>query len=331
VNSFTTLSGRFFFLAIGLGLAAGLEVAAAAESEQKSGAATLRLEAPEDHGGKLVVPLSGRLLMTVTVDGPPLPSDPYQPVRLSREWEVKPQPPVTEPFDQDRKRWQQTFVLEPRGKVGSLTLQLEPLPLAGTAVKWTPIPVEVTTEVAQADLKETRDVRPPEELPPPPPPSWPLWTAAGVGSVFLAALAFGVWEVRRRWRPKVPPVLAHEWAIRELDRIDALGLPAAGEVNRYHTLLSEVLRRYLEMRFQLPASRRTTAEFLQTIQGANVLSEDQAALLRDILERCDLAKFAPVAFSPPGCHVTSQLCRQFVEQTRPAPNRDSMPDSPDSV
>ncbi len=273
---------------------------------------TVRLLAPQGEGDKLVVPLSETLLVIVTVEGPPFPGETYLPVpRLSREWEVKPQPPTA-----DGSRWERQFILDPRGATGSLKLQLEPLELGGARVTWDPIPVEVTTQVSRADLNETRDVRPPEDAPPLPPPTWPLWVGGGVGVLVLAALALGAWGVSRRRRPKPPPLLPHEWALREFDRIDALGLPEAGEVNRYHTLLSEVLRRYIELRFSLPASRQTTAEFLRSVQTSGAIPAPQQDLLRDILERCDLAKFAPVALSADDCRETGRLCRRFVLETK---------------
>ena len=63
----------------------------------------------------------------------------------------------------------------------------------------------------------------------------------------------------RRHRPGA--LTSAQVACRELDRIASLGLPAAGQVERFHTLVSNVLRRYLEKRFGLPARRQTTPEF----------------------------------------------------------------------
>src|SRR5262245_16554017 len=293
----------------------------AAEVERTQGRATVRLEADELSDGKLVVPLSGKLRLTVTVEGPPLPADPYQPLRLSREWEVK---PVSEPRTKDlgggKSRWTQSFVLDPRGKTGSLTLALEPLKVGDDEVKWTDLPpVEVTTVVDKAELREARDVRPPEAAPPLPAPTWPLWVGVVVGLMTLVGLAVGAREVRRRFRTRVPPLQPHEWALRELQRLEALNLPAAGELNRFHSLLSEVVRRYLELRFQLPASRRTTSEFVQTVRKAEVLTEEQQQLLRELFEHCDLAKFAPVFFSTEEAQNAIQLARRFVEETRPKP------------
>ena len=88
-----------------------------------------------------------------------------------------------------------------------------------------------------------------------------------------------------------------QWALQELGRLDE---SATADAAAYHTALSDVVRRYLADRFGLPATRQTTAEFLETVRRSGRLSAEQQALLRDFLERCDLAKFAPVGASAGG-------------------------------
>jgi hypothetical protein len=75
------------------------------------------------------------------------------------------------------------------------------------------------------------------------------------------------------------------------------------------------MRRYLELRFRLPASHQTTPEFLTTLSGANLLDPAQQRILRDFLERCDLAKFARAGYSPLECQAAARMARDLVEQT----------------
>jgi hypothetical protein len=100
-----------------------------------------------------------------------------------------------------------------------------------------------------------------------------------------------------------------------LDRVAAQDLPARGEINLYHTLLSDTVRRYLELRFQLPASHQTTAEFLAAVAGSDQLTAAQRELLRDFFERCDLAKFAGASSSPEECAALAEQARSFVAET----------------
>ncbi len=56
--------------------------------------------------------------------------------------------------------------------------------------------------------------------------------------------------------------------------------------------VSDILRRYVTEQYQLPVTRQTSVEFLETLQQASPFSEDERSLLGDFLNRCDLIKFA---------------------------------------
>jgi hypothetical protein len=296
-----------------LGILAPLHAAA---YEQKQGPARLHIEGERLEQGRPVVALSGKLEVTLTVEGPPLPGADVTSFRGLQEWGVEAEAPQTSPLANGRVQWQQRFRLDPRN-AGTLVLQPEPLQLGDREITWEPIPVTVSTQVTRAEPKEAHDVLGPE-YPPEPPSFWPRWlTWAGV-PVAVVLLVLAGSRLFRRPRNEAPPVPPHEWALAELQRIDALDLPAAGQSNRYHTLLSEVIRRYLGRQFSLPASRQTTAEFLRRLPDDCPLTTDQRALLAEFLERCDLAKFAPITPSPEECRTAADLARAFVEQTAPA-------------
>ena len=109
---------------------------------------------------------------------------------------------------------------------------------------------------------------------------------------------------------------AHQWALAELDKVEAQRLPEAGQIEQYHTLLSDTVRRYLELRFGLHALRQSTEEFLATVGQASSLSQLQQQLLHDFLQRCDLAKFARAGFSMEECRAVAIMARDIVLQTR---------------
>jgi hypothetical protein len=164
------------------------------------------------------------------------------------------------------------------------------------------------------DLSKARDITGIEALPPPPPgPDWLLGTGLTLGVLLLAGT---VWVLLRRWFGKPQVLEPDQWAWRELDRIEGLNLPGAGEVERYHTLLAEVVRGYLEKRFRIPATTRTTAEFLEALERlpASVPAPQHAAV-RQFLEHCDLAKFARARFSGEECQVTANLARRVTTGT----------------
>jgi hypothetical protein len=290
---------------------------------QVRGSARVTIEGGTVHDGALGVPLSGTLLVALAVEGASsLAVEPIKVVMPGEGWAVRePLPAATRlPLGEGRVRWQQAFTLEPL-KPGEAKLTLPPLryrdaPGEGDwqTVQWDEISVQVTTEVASADVRELRDVPPPED-PGGTPPGWPRWPVWILPPFVMATLALVLW-LRLRRKPETPrPLLPHEWAAAELDRVEALGLPAKGDINRYHTLLSDVVRRYLELRFQLRAPQQTTAEFLKAVQGAPQLPPEQRDVLRDFLERCDIAKFSGASPTSLECEEAAAMARSLVAQT----------------
>jgi hypothetical protein len=193
-------------------------------------------------------------------------------------------------------------------------------------VTWEPVLVEVVTTVGEPALSEARDITAIEEIP----HGWSwlqglLWV---VLALMVLGLLLGGCELARRRGGRVPGLPAHLWALNELEDIEALALPKAGEVDRYHTMVSDVIRRYLELRFQLEAPRQTTAEFLEAMRRSPALSPPQQALLREFLERCDLAKFAQANPSWQECRAVLGMARAFIEQTvKPRGGEEGQPPS----
>ena len=105
---------------------------------------------------------------------------------------------------------------------------------------------------------------------------------AGLGAVFAGVLTA---VLVRRWRAKPPPVPPGAWAVRELDRLAREPGPAVAD------RVAVVVRGYVERRHGLPATQRTTAELLAACGGAGWPAETVAGL-REVLERCDRARFA---------------------------------------
>ena len=187
-----------------------------------------------------------------------------------------------------------------------------PAALPDVKVRFRDGPSAAWQEAEWVDLLKTARDAPPPELSPPAAagPSWLPWAGLAAVVLALAAVAWGL--RRRRSAQKVLP--PDQWAMGELRRLESNGLTDRSSA-AYHTALSDVVRRYLTERFDLPATRRTTAEFLETVARTGRLSAEQQALLRDFLERCDLAKFAPVGASAEEGREAAALARALVEQT----------------
>lgn len=178
---------------------------------------------------------------------------------------------------------------------------------------WRPIPVAVTTDVVKEDVSEARDNTPIEELPPP--DTWPVWLLFVPGVLLTTGLVLIAWILWRRRLPWALPLSPERAALRELDRLPPPSPTSLAEAERYHTRLSGIVRRYLERRFRLPASRRTTSEFLDSMRQSPQLTTEQQELLREFLERCDLAKFAHSEPSADECRAAARMARDLIEQT----------------
>jgi hypothetical protein len=296
-------------------LAVCSHLSAAESTQQQKGLATLRIECEKIGKDGPEIRLADQLSLTLTVEGPELPDGGVKLLGRSPDWEeLQSSQPRTETLANGRKRWQQSFQIAPH-KPGSLTLELLPLRLGEQEITWTPISVTVSTEVGKADVEELRDVLPPEQLPPP--PSWlPWWWPWLVLGLAVPVLGLGGWLLGRRLLiDQVVPATPAEWALTEVERLAEKNLPAAGQGKRYHVLLSNLVRRYVERRFQLHAPRQTSAEFLRTLQSQPELQPATRELLRELLERCDLVKFAGVSPSAEDCRSAAELARSFIQQT----------------
>ena len=94
--------------------------------------------------------------------------------------------------------------------------------------------------------------------------------------------------------PRLPEELqkpAWEVALFELDSLRSSDLLEKKQVKRYFILLSDIIRKYVERRFEIPALDRTTEEIRGEIKKAK-LDQKASGLINELLSFCDLVKFA---------------------------------------
>jgi hypothetical protein len=96
----------------------------------------------------------------------------------------------------------------------------------------------------------------------------------------------------------IPPEPAHVIAFRELERLKNEELWQKGEIKKYYTTLTEILRQYLENRFSVFSLELTTAETLEALIKTGFRKNGSYNDLKAVLNGADLVKFAkhnPVA------------------------------------
>jgi len=140
-------------------------------------------------------------------------------------------------------------------------------------------------------MPEIRDVLPPIDLFD---IYWWVWV------VLAVALAVAMYFVFKKWRklpkaniePPQPSRPAWEIAFERLADLTARKLIDKGEFKEYYIVLSGIVRKYIEDRFDIKAPEMTTEEFLKSLQGSGVLDDAQKDILKAFLNLCDMVKFA---------------------------------------
>ncbi|MCW9041530.1 MAG: hypothetical protein OQJ69_02835, partial [Flavobacteriales bacterium] len=120
-----------------------------------------------------------------------------------------------------------------------------------------------------------------------------VWLAA-----ILAALIGIFFLVRylRREKPVVeekiiPKIPVHEIALEKLRQLNEQQLWQNGRIKAYHSEISEILREYIEERYQVNALEETTSEIMHGLR-LHQIPEELKLKLSQTLTLADLVKFA---------------------------------------
>jgi len=149
-----------------------------------------------------------------------------------------------------------------------------------------------------------------------------------LGLILLASIIFlALYAINRRRKniplfsmpakPKLPP---HVVALSELDKLKEEQLWQHDKVKDYYTRLTDIVRVYLEERYEVPAMEQTTQEILTEFKGEG--SEIKGKLyagLQKTLETADLVKFAKYTPLADENHFVLVNAYTLVEETKSEP------------
>jgi hypothetical protein len=160
--------------------------------------------------------------------------------------------------------------------------------------------------------EDIRDIR----APPPAAPAW-VWPALVAAGLAAAAATFLGWRAWRRRRERALTPLAR--ALAELSAARALMQPASAD--QFSVTVSGIVRRYIEQRFAVRATQRTSEEFLREILAApeHALASHRAQLA-EFLQQCDLAKFSGQPLTPQNLEAIHTSAGDFVRATAGEPH-----------
>lgn len=183
----------------------------------------------------------------------------------------------------------------------SVSTEFPPLPIhyyiAGDSAAHTVFtnPLHLTVSTLAVDTtKEMVDLKPPMAIP---------MTLAEIAMyvwivLLCAAVAYFLyryWKKRKQQQAGQvyvpPPRAAHIIALEQLAALKERKLWQQGRIKEFYTEVTEILRRYIENRYQLMALEKTTDEIMVGLRSVAVTPEILPGL-ETILRRADLVKFA---------------------------------------
>ncbi len=149
------------------------------------------------------------------------------------------------------------------------------------------------------------------------------WILLGL---LLVIIVLGVfWFVRRRKKkkplfagkvkPSLPP---HIVAIQKLEELRLAKVWQKGKVKEYYTQLTDIVREYMERRYEFNAPEMTTEEILEEL-GVKKINKEITSKLKASLTLSDLVKFAKAKPTPLENDVCLNNCIDFVQETKEEP------------
>jgi hypothetical protein len=141
---------------------------------------------------------------------------------------------------------------------------------------------------------------------------------AGLGALVL--IIAGLFYLTRKRKTVPAPVVeapmepVHLRTLRSLRELDASRLWQQGEHKAYHSRITDLLRSYIEERYQVPAMESSTDELLQEL-GVSPMNNEQRTHLENMLRLADLVKFAKAKPTPAENEQMMAGAIRFVEAT----------------
>jgi hypothetical protein len=163
--------------------------------------------------------------------------------------------------------------------------------------------------------EDIRDIRGPKyDL-----PEWLLPTLIGA-AVLIALGIYALWRRRRNRAARI--LLPHEIALQRLEAIGVLMQPA--RAREFSIAASDIVRLYIEQRFSVTVTRRTTEEFLRDLlESTDAALAEHQGLLGEFLHQCDFVKFAALSLTAQNMESLRESARAFVLAT--ANTHDALP------
>jgi len=155
-----------------------------------------------------------------------------------------------------------------------------------------PVNIEIKSILNDND-PALKDLKKQAEMPEP--RHWILWAILALAAFILGAIVWHCRQRRRRQPVSLSPAQAKDLLdLAEADLRDLLarGFPDNGMVKQFYVLLSDIIKRILELSHRIHAAEQTTSEIMDSLRGRPDLGSDAMEITESFLLRCDVVKFA---------------------------------------
>jgi hypothetical protein len=145
--------------------------------------------------------------------------------------------------------------------------------------------------------------------------------------IIAAILVLVIIYVVKRYRknepliklPEKPKEPAYVIALRELDKLKNEKLWQQDKIKQYHSDLTEIIRKYIENRFDIMALEQTSYEILNSFSNSGIITNSSFEELKYMLFLADLVKFAKAQPLPDENDLSMRNAYSFVNETKDVP------------
>lgn len=144
------------------------------------------------------------------------------------------------------------------------------------------------------------------------------------GLLALAAIGLLAWyllkrktedEVGTEYETPVVVIPAHITALESLSALDGKKLWQQGQIKEYQSELTDIMRGYIDGRYNIPGKEMTTSQIKKALQSVQ-LEDQQISTFTDILQIADIVKFAKGTAGPEMNQKFMDDARHWVETTK---------------
>ena len=182
-------------------------------------------------------------------------------------------------------------------KSGRLTLPVLEIKDAGdkSVARTRPFTLDVVSAIEAGDPQPQSPI----EVRPPVPIAFPWWFVVLLGILVIAAVVGAVWAWRKWGRgrgertPAVvePPRPEDILAMEALAGVEQAGWVKAGQFKKHYFRVSEILKRYLGLRFEFEAAESTTHELIRALDERKLCDAATLDRIESLFTRMDRVKF----------------------------------------